>query len=83
MRTLVIATVRVTMSRGAEWGHGRSAATTRAKPDRRGRWKSRGGQRDDQRCTIGGEPLSVWKHGVRERGAGREAGGEAAARAMR
>ena len=26
-------------------------------------------QGDDQHCTIGCEPLSVWKHGVREKGA--------------
>ena len=41
-------------------------------------------QGDGQHCTTGGGPLSVWKHGVREKGgAGREGGGEAAARAMR
>ena len=26
-------------------------------------------QGDDQRCTTGDEPLSVWKHEVREKGA--------------
>ena len=72
IRTPVTVTVRVTVSRGVERGGTwrRSAATTRAKPHGRGRWrrKSRvGGQGDDRHWTTGGEPLSVWKHGVREK----------------
>ena len=54
-------------------GTGRSAATTRAKPDGRGTWrrKSRVGGCREMTSTgrLGCEPLSVWKHGVREKGA--------------
>ena len=32
-------------------------------------WQGGREQEDDQHCTTGGEPLSVWKHGVRVKGA--------------
>ena len=32
-------------------------------------WQGGKVQGDDQHCTTGGGPLSVWKHGVREKGA--------------
>ena len=69
----VTVTMRVTASRGAERGHRRSAATTRAKLDgeREVEAEKQCGrvQGDDQHCTTGCEPLVVWKHGVREKGA--------------
>ena len=45
VRAPATVTVRVTVTRGAQRRHGRGAATTEAKPGRRGRWR-------------GGEPLS-------------------------
>ena len=32
-------------------------------------WQGGREQEDDQHCTTGGGPLSMWKHGVREKGA--------------
>ena len=85
--TPVTVTPRVTVSRGAEWGHRRSAATTRAKPDWRGRWrrKSRVGRCREMASTarLGVSPYRCGSTGWGRKGRWGERGGEAAARAMR
>ena len=53
VRTPVTVTVRVTVSRGAERGYRRSAATTRTKPDWRGRWRRNGRVGGCREMTVG------------------------------
>ena len=77
LRTPVIVTVRVTASRGAERGYRRSTATTRAKPDGRGRCREMASI-----ARLGVGPIGVEARGER-RGRWARRRWEAASRAMR
>ena len=85
LRTPVTVTVRVTVSRGAERGYRRSAATTRTKPDGRGKWRRNGRVGGCRKMTntarLGVVLIGVEAQGEGEGDAGQEGGGEATARA--
>ena len=67
VRTPATVTVRVTASPGAEWGHGRRAATTGAKAGQESEveaeQQSGKVKGDGQHCMPGGDPLLGWEHG--------------------